>query len=132
MKRLVPIASLAVVAVLAGWVAWGNYTHVRREELLAIRTAITPGMSRENAVRVIKSHVRRTLFQDDDEGVPLLCVQEAGYLGAWILSISFNNGRAVAVHIGDYDDVYRAPAGAPPALIWGPEEQSRPPRLYQR
>ena len=123
MKRTLLVASLVFGAVVAGWwISWAHYTHVRREELLAVRAAITPGMSREEVVRVIRKHVRRTLFLDDNDKVPLLCVQEADYLGAWILSIRFKSGRAVAVHIGDYDNIYRAPGGAPPALVWGNAE----------
>jgi len=133
MKRILLVASLAVAAFLVGWIAWANYTrHVRREELLAIRAAITPGMSREDAVRVIRAHVRRTMFQDNNEKVPLLCVDEAEYLGAWILSIRFDNGRAVAVHIGNYDNLYQAPRGAPPALVWRPADQPRASGVHAR
>jgi len=123
MKRSLLVASLAVGASLVGWIAWAQYTDVRRQELLAIRAAVTPGMSREEVVRVIRAHVKRAKFQDDNGKVPLLCVMEADYLGAWILSISLSDGRAVAVHIGNYDDVYRPPHGAPPALVWGSAEE---------
>ena len=124
MKRiLLVVASLAVAALLARWVAWANDTYVRRQELLAIRAAITPGMTREDVVAVIRAQVRRTQVRHENENGPLLCVHEADYFRAWILSVSFNKGRAVAVHIGDGDNIFLAPRGAPPALVWGNAEE---------
>jgi hypothetical protein len=124
MKRIFfVVACLAVAALFARWIAWANDTYVRRQELLAIRAAITPGMTREEVARVIRAHVQRTLFRYENEDGPLLCVHEADYFRAWILSVSFNKGRAVAVHIGDGDNIFLAPRGAPPALVWGNAEQ---------
>ena len=112
------VASLSIAAALLGWIAWESHKRqLRREELMALRAAIHPGMSREDVVRIIKAHVRRTVFQDDEQG-PLLCVAEAKYLGAWILTIRLKNGRAGAVYFGDYDNIFRAPRGAPGPLVW--------------
>jgi hypothetical protein len=100
----------AVLSILSACI-----TTTSRRDLLAVREEITPGMSRET----MKTLLRERDVVLSSETAEWLNVQEQG-LG-WILVVVFEENRAVAVCVRDYDSLVRRPLGAPPDLIWKAE-----------
>jgi len=77
MKLALRVASVAVVAGAIGFLAFDLHaTYARRKELVAIRDAVTSGMSRQAVAHVITTLAKRTIPEDDPK-VPFILVHEA-------------------------------------------------------
>ncbi len=124
MKRaLVGVGGLVCCGVL-GWAY--HVQSAARQELLGIRAALAPGMTRADAVGAIRQRTKLTRLVPGGAEDPNAFVTEGGSPGAWVLSVSFGNGHVVAVRVGTEDSLFQRPTGAPPDLVWGTEPSGSP------
>ena len=120
--------AIVVLVLLCGGIVGWIYHSERgtRLELLSIRAALAPGMTRVEALRVVRARTKLTRLAPGESEEPTLFVTEGSAPSDWVLSISFNAERIVAVRVGTEDSLLERPSGAPPDLVWGPEPGGSP------